>query len=195
MYQTLLCDSSFFSLLLRCDEDLAWEARQAGCPRCGGVLHSARYPRKPRGGPAGLGREFQLRQSFCCSVEGCRRRVTPASLRFLGRKVFFSVWVLLLPVLRDGPTPVRLSQLEEVFAVSRRTLLRWRRWWQQEVPQSRFWQARRGDWAVPVLARALPGSLLDRFASRAEGMGEQVLAALRWLSPLSRSAGLPEHGR
>jgi hypothetical protein len=192
LYQTLLLDSSFFALLLRCDEDLAAQVRQAGCAACGGALHSARYRRKPRGGPEGLAAEYRLRLSFCCAVEGCRRRATPPSLRFLGRKVFFGLWVLLLPVLREGPTPQRLSRLEEVFAVSRRTLLRWRRWWREVVPRSRFWQARRGDWASPVALAALPGSLLAGFSDLA-AVSERVLAALRWLAPLSAGAGWPEH--
>jgi hypothetical protein len=62
LYQTLLRDSSFFALLLRFDEDLAAEVRQAGCGMCGGALHSARYPRKPRGGPAMLGAEHRRRR-------------------------------------------------------------------------------------------------------------------------------------
>ncbi len=180
MYQSLLRDSSFFELLLRMDEDLGAEVRQGGCPFCGGVLHSARYPRKPRGGPVELGGEHRRRQSFCCAVQGCRKRVTPSSLRFLGRKVFFSVWVLLLPVLREGPTPARLSRLEEVFAVSRRTLLRWQRWWREGVPQSRFWQARCGDWATPIAPETLPGSLVARFSHLATA-SERVLSVLRWL--------------
>lgn len=188
MYQSLLLDSSFFDLLLRFDEDLAAEVRQGGCEVCGGVLHSARYRRKPRGGPAGLGAEHGWRYSFCCAVEGCRRRASPPSVRFLGRKVFFGLWVLLLPVLREGPTPQRLSRLEEVFAVSRRTLLRWRQWWREVVPRSRFWQARRGDWASPVATQALPGSLLVGFSALA-GASEQVLSALRWLAPLSAGPG------
>ena len=97
MYQRLLREASFFELLLQFDEDLAGEVREAGCP-CGGVLHSARYPRKPRGGPESLGREHAMRASFCCAEDGCRRRATPPSLRFLGRKVFFGVVVLLLPI-------------------------------------------------------------------------------------------------
>jgi hypothetical protein len=192
LYQTLLLDSSFFALLLRFDEDLARQVRQAGCTACGGALHSARYRRKPRGGPEGLGAEHRLRQSFCCAAEGCRRRATPPSLRFLGRKVFFGLWVLLLPVLREGPTPQRLSRLEEAFAVSRRTLLRWRRWWREVVPSSRFWQARRGDWASPVALAALPGSLLAGFSDLV-AVSERVLAVLRWLAPLSAGAGWPEH--
>ena len=194
MYQTLLCDSSFFDLLLRFDQDLAAEVRQAGCVACGGVLHSARYPRKPRGGPAVLGPEHRRRLSFCCAVEGCRVRATPPSLRFLGRKVFFSLWVLLLPVLREGPTPERVSRLEEVFAVSRRTLLRWRRWWREVVPHSRFWRARRGDWARPVAPEALPGSLLATFSHLAAA-SERLLAALRWLAPLTAGSSLSEHAK
>jgi hypothetical protein len=193
LYQTLLRDSSFFSLLLRFDEDLATEVRQACCGSCGGALHSARYPRKPRGGPEGLGAEHRRRQSFCCAVEGCRRRATPPSLRFLGRKVFYGVWVLLLPALRDGPTPQRLNRLETVFAVSRRTLLRWRRWWREVVPHRRLWQARRGDWALPVAPEALPGSLLAGFSHLA-AVSERVLAVLRWLAPLSVGSGFLEHG-
>jgi hypothetical protein len=109
-------------------------------------------------------------------------------VRFLGRKVFFGLWVLLLPVLREGPTSQRLSRLEEVFAVSRRTLLRWRQWWREVVPHSRFWQARRGDWASPVAAQALPGSLLVGFSALAAA-SEQVLRALCWLAPLSTGSG------
>jgi hypothetical protein len=193
LYQTLLRDSSFFALLLRCDEDLAAQARQEGCPICGGVLHSARYRRKPRGGPDGLGPQYGLRQSFCCAEEQCRRRVTPPSLRFLGRKVFFSVWVLLLPILREGPTAQRLSRLETVFAVSRRTLLRWQRWWRQVVPQSRFFQAKRGDWATPLSPEALPGALVAGF-SNLETASQRVLAVLRWLVLPVSGQGLDERG-
>lgn len=180
LYQTVLRDSSLFSSLLQLDQVLADEARAAGCA-CGGALHSAHYPRKPRGGPEGLGAEHSMRLSFCCSR--CRKRVTPGSLRFLGRKVFFGVWVLLLPVLRDGVTRERLRRLEEVFDVSRRTLLRWRRFWREALPDSRFWEARRGRFATPVAVEALPGSLLEAFTGAAPS--GRVLEVLSFLSPLS----------
>lgn len=191
MYQTLLGDSSFFSLLLRCDEDLAAQARAAGCA-CGGVLHSARFPRKPRGGPADLGQEHAKRLSFCCALEGCRQRVTPPSLRFLGRKVFFGVVVLLGPILMEGPTPGRVRRLQDRFSVSERTLRRWRRWWRESVARSRFFAAARGGFARPVAGDALPGSLLTAFVTIAEP-GERVLAMLRWLGPLSLGSVDGEH--
>jgi len=183
LYQDLLRDSSFFDLLLRFDADLAQEVQAAGCP-CGGVLHSARYPRKPRGGPEELSREHGMRASFCCAREGCRRRATPPSLRFLGRKVFFGVVVVLLPILREGPSPERLRRLEQRFAVSRRTLYRWREWWQDLVPRSRWWQSERGHYATPVDAEKLPGSLLAAF-SGIEGAADRVVAVLRRLASLS----------
>ena len=182
MYQSLLQDSRHFDLLLKLDEDLAAEARRAGCG-CGGVLHSARYERKPRGGPAGLGPESAVRFSFCCAREGCRRRVTPASLRFLGRKVFFGVLVLLVPVLRDGPTPERLNRLCERFAVSVRTLRRWIRFWRETFVTSRVWQAARGRFARPVREEAMPGSLLGAFSEISE-TEDRVVAVLRLVSPI-----------
>jgi len=66
----LLRDTTLDELLFTFDQDLAAEARAAGCGRCGGTLHSARYPRKPRGGPEALGPEYETRFSFCCAADG-----------------------------------------------------------------------------------------------------------------------------
>ena len=88
LYRALLADAKFHELLLAFDRDLAKAARAAGCARCGGGLHSARFRRKPRGGPAGHGEEHNRRFSFCCASDLCRRRATPPSFRFLGRKVY-----------------------------------------------------------------------------------------------------------
>jgi len=188
LYQALLQDSSFFDLLLRFDEDLAEEVRLAGCA-CGGALHRACYERKPRGGPAGLGPEHAIRFSYCCEKEGCRRRATPASLRFLGRRVFFGMVVVLVPVLRDGPTPKRLERLSAEFAVSLRTLGRWIRWWRETFGASRFWLASHGLFARPVASQALPSSLLLAFESLGE-VRPRVLAMLRFLAPITTGKGL-----
>ncbi|HRO37681.1 hypothetical protein [Thauera sp.] len=59
--------SQFFLFLIRLDEELAAQAQAEGCS-CGGVLHRANYPRKPRGCPTLAIREaFSSRLSFCCS--------------------------------------------------------------------------------------------------------------------------------
>ena len=60
LYATLLADIRFHDLLLACDQDLADTCRAEGCELCGGRLHSARYPRKPRGRACRLGPEHDL---------------------------------------------------------------------------------------------------------------------------------------
>lgn len=190
MSHAVLGDASFFGLLYRLDVDLAAQAQARGCP-CGGVLHSARYPRKPRGGPeAGLAPDFARRHSYCCATEGCRRRKTPPSLRFLARRVYLAAVVVLVAALRDGPTAARVATLREVVGVSRRTLDRWRTWWRETFPASAFWRAARGRFVPPVAVAALPASLLARFTGA--DAAARLLAALRFLAPLTTApAGAP----
>ena len=187
MYQTLLRDANFYDFLLRLDEDLAEETRASGCS-CGGRLHQAHYWRKPRGGPQGLCRRMSLRLSYCCSEEGCRRRRTPPSLRFVGRKVFFSVVVLLVPVLREGPKRERLRRLQEVFEVSPRTVRRWQRWWRESFSQSRAMTRLQGLCVESIRREALPGSLLRVFRSICP-VSERVLCVLQalWDGPSVQS--------
>ena len=95
MCHAVLRDTRFFDLLYILDRDLADQTRTPGCA-CGGRLHQAHYLRKPRGGPADLSPDWERRFSFCCDRDGCRRRSTPPSLRFLGRRVYFGVAVVLV---------------------------------------------------------------------------------------------------
>ena len=141
MYQALLADAKFHEQLLAFDRDLAARRRAAGCPDCGGALHSANYRRKPRGRPAALGEEHDRRFSFCCSVDGCRDRSTPPSLRFLGRKVYLAVIVTLIAAMRDGVTEQRLGKLAATIGVDRRTVARWRGWWLTSFTATPFWRA------------------------------------------------------
>lgn len=185
MYQSLLGDEKLLEFLLHCDCDLAEEARGGGCGRCGGRLHRANYPRKPRGGRATLDPEQALRLSFCCAAEGCRRRLTPPSLRFLGRKVYLAAVVVLVAALRHGVTRARTTQLHELVGVSRRTLIRWRQWWRTTFAHSRFWQAARGRFRTPIAAAALPHRLLDCFPGDPRA---RLLALLRFLAPITTAS-------
>ena len=87
-----LFDDKLLELLAAEDARVARITKAAGCPRCGGRLDRADYPRKPRGGPEGTA---ERRLSFCCCRDGCRRRATPPSLVFLGRRVYLGMAVLL----------------------------------------------------------------------------------------------------
>jgi hypothetical protein len=115
--------------------------------------------------------------------------VTPPSLRFLGRKVFWGVVVLLVPVLRQGPTPKRVERLCATFAVSVRTLRRWMRWWREAFAASRFFLAARGRFALPLAIAALPSALLEALCGPG-ATTERVLAVLRFVAPITTGAGL-----
>src|SRR5262249_6247929 len=49
LYSTLLGDATFHNLLLACDRDITNQVRRRRCLLCRSSLHSANYPRKPRG--------------------------------------------------------------------------------------------------------------------------------------------------
>jgi hypothetical protein len=178
-----LTDPAFHAFLLGADRDLAEQARLQACPTCGGALHVANYERRPDGGPE----TRATRLSFCCAVEGCRKRRTPGSLRFLGRKVHLGVIVVLASILYHGLTPARRDRLDERLGVSERTLVRWRRWWLRDFAGSKFWHGVRGRFSSPVALDDLPGSLLERFEGDEES---QVVALLRFLVPITGGQGL-----
>ena len=184
MCQTLLADARRYTFLFACDQDLAAEAQRAGCA-CGGVLHVADFPRKPRGGPADLGPEHDRRLSFCCAREGCRGRVTPPSVRFLGRRVYFGAVVALVSAMRHGPTPRRVTAVGAHLGVSRRTLARWRRWWGTVFAESAFWTAAAGRFARPPERGRLPASLLECFGGDER---ERLVALLRFLAPITTAS-------
>jgi hypothetical protein len=186
LYRALLADARFHELLLAFDRDLAAAARAAGCARCGGVVHSARFRRKPRGGPGGLGEEYAQRFSFCCAVDLCRSRKTPPSFRFLGRKAWLGAVVVLVAAMRQEATATR--QLTELFGVSRRTIGRWRTWWGSAFAASPFWKVAAAAAFMPPVDRGrLPASLLERFAGDAAA---RLVALLRFILPISGGAAM-----
>ena len=182
MYQALLADAKFHELLLAIDRDLAAAARATPCVRCGGVVHSGGYQRKPRGRPDGLGEAYDRRFSFSCSRRDCRKRKTPASLRFLGPKVYVAGMVVLVSALRDRPTAARTQKLLQLVGVGRRTVGRWRTWWLDVFSPSPFWRVAAAAFMPPVDKGRLPASLLERFAG---SLQEQLIALLRFLGPIT----------
>jgi hypothetical protein len=175
-----------FEVLFAVDQDLAAGARAAGCPACGDRLHSARYPRKPRGGPADLSLGYEWRFSFCCAGEGCRRRATPPSVRFLGRRVYLGAVVVLVTALQAGITPMRAQRLRELLGVNVRTLKRWRSWWRTTFVATAFWRAVHGRFVPSVKIETLPASLLERFLSLDQQ--SRLVHMLRFVCPLTTAS-------
>jgi hypothetical protein len=189
MYHSLPSDARIWSFLASVDEDLADTARKKTCPWCGGRLHCANYPRKPRGTPDPLPEDYQLRLSFCCERDGCRKRTTPPSVRFLGRKVYLAVVVILVAAMRHGPTPRRVRELSAHFGADRRTIARWQVFWRELFPNTPFWKVAHARLAPDVDTTYLPLALLDAFLRGPDDYGgwERLL---RFLAPITTPTGL-----
>ena len=179
----LFRDSRFYELLLKFDEDLAAETKRGRCRVCGGRLDSEPYPRKPRVPPTiQLPEQYDSRFSYSCAVRTCRKRHTPASTRFLGRRIYLGVIVVLATAMQQGPAPWRMRRLREEFGMSPQTLERWRVWWREAFVESAFWKAAKAAFSPPADEASAPRSLLERFGGDEL---DQLTGLLRFLAPLS----------
>lgn len=178
MCHALLQNPNFFQLLLSIDIDLAAQARAAGC-QCGGRLHRANYPRQPRCCPPEVLADFELRFSFCCNC--CRKRTTSVSVRFLGRRVYLGLAVVLMSARRTEASGT-VAQMSEAMGIPVRTIQRWRSWWAGQFPLTPLWQAACARFMPPVDLRMLPISLAERFTGSIE---KSMQLFLCFLSPLT----------
>ncbi len=168
------------------DADLAEAVRQGGCLGClVGKLHSAKYKRKPRTGTKKI--QETVRHSFCCDQDGCRKRHTPPSVRFLGRRVYHAVVVVLVSAAHHGITPERMRVLREALGIDRRTLERWREWWLETFVQSSFWKVARARLMPVICEKSLPLSLVQAFGVDGPSSRGQLLELLSHAAILAGS--------
>ena len=186
MCHAFLTDTRFYKLLFRMDQAIAAEVQAGGCCFCGGVLHSACYPRKPRGIRSALDKRDQYRLSFCCASDDCRRRTTPPSVRFLGRKVYLGVIVVLISALEHGLSRQRRRQLIDTLNIPEQTLWRWQCWWREVFGEGPWWRMQRAGFVPPVLACRLPGELLGRLDGA--DLRERVVRLLWLIAPLTTTS-------
>jgi hypothetical protein len=188
MYHDLPGAASFWSFLLEIDQDLAETVRKNACS-CGGRLHCANYLRKPRGTLVQLSEPLCKRLSFCCDRDGCRKRVTPPSVRFLGPKVYLGAVIIVISAMRQGPTPRRVRELSKRFGADRRTIARWQVFWREHVSQTPFWKVAHARFTPVIEIVTLPFSLVDAFLCRCAGE-EGWARLLRFLAPITITGGL-----
>lgn len=181
-YHGLLGDEKFHYGLVHLDDLLAAKARKAGDP-FGGRLHRADFPRKPAGVPRRFSHLYSRRISFCGALDGDRHRLTPPSVRFLGRRVYVFAVFLLASVLRNEVNELRVAQIKGLLDVSEETLRRWRSWWLETFPTTAVWRTLRGRFVPSISVEDLPGELLHR--SRIRSVAQRVTKVLELLAPLS----------
>ena len=175
---------NIFRWLVEIDQETTRGVAAEGCLHCGGPLHRGDYPRKPRGGLlAVVGEAFSTRMSLCCGRRGCRRRATPPSVRFLGRRVYLGVAVVLASILSRAVAKAR--EIKRATGIPSRTVRRWGAWWQTGFPRSRLFRAERGRFLPPLEIAALPESLVDRFVRPGRDAAEALVGTLGFLAPLT----------
>lgn len=109
-------------------------------------------------------------------------------MRFLGRKVYVGAVVVLATVLQHGPSKKSVTALSSLLGITRRTLVRWRRWWSTVFSTSRFWTSLRGRFAPAVDEASMPASILSRMVATTDA--ERLVALLGMLAPVSTTPGL-----
>jgi len=99
--------------------------------------------------------------------------------------VYLATVVVLACVFENGLTAQRLAVLRAELGVSRRTVVRWRRWWLEDFASSAFFRVARGRFRTQAKVAGLPGTLLTRF------LGDErtrLVSTLRFLSPLTNAS-------
>ena len=183
MSQNFLFNASFHLLLIAIDQEIANDTMNRGCQYCGGKLHLADYPRSPVGIPPPFRHRYEERLSFCCDT--CRKRITPPSVRFFGRRWYPAPHHLLVSALMLGINERRLSQIKRHFGitVTESTWKRWRRGWRDFFPLTSFWQREKAlAPSINMTNKSFPRVLLNLFESTLEN---KMTLLLRFLSPLT----------
>lgn len=187
MWHEVVLNREFFALLLAIDREIAMRVKSGRCRRCDGPLCAGHYERKPRGGKlaaAGASELCVRRFSWCCGREGCRKRATPPSVRFLGRKVYLEGAILIactiVPLLEQSARAIRAAT-----GIAARTIRRWEAWWRSVFVASAIFTELRGR--VPSIdAIELPRTMIESFD------GATPLAklerAMRFLAPVTTTS-------
>lgn len=172
----------FIEELLVLDRIEAKRVQAQGCPECGGNLDRSDYERHPRG--LGILQSQKWRRiSLCC--RDCRKRTTPSSAIFLGRKVYIGLVVVLLSHLRGKANPELLSKVASLGCMSEVTIRRWLKWWKEPVLSSSFWKDKKSLFSMPVNELYFPSTLYEYFRRASSTIQTCLHNLLKFLRPLT----------
>jgi hypothetical protein len=183
-----LISGVWWLLLSSIDSAIALAVQALGCTHCQSRLDAAHFDRKVGGvASAADGASQHMRLSWCCSREGCRRRVTPPSVRFWGRLGYAGAVVLAMAA--EAPKTASGEELRRRVGCSRQSWARWR---------SRFaglWQTGTGR----AIAGWMPSGDGQRSVSAVLSLwpGEWPHRAARWqllIHPLTGGPGWENAG-
>ena len=101
-------------------------------------------------------------------------------MRFLGRRVYAGLVVVLVTVMTHGLKPGRICRIREALQIDSRTVKRWRQWWLESFVRSSFWKAARARFMPPL------------WSSFEFGERQRLLAVLQFLRPITTPAAWKE---
>lgn len=186
MFDQIEFGSEFFEALTAIDAAITARVGSEGCRFCGGPLHRGDYARKPRGGLVAAAAEaFARRFSLCCGREGCRRRATPPSVRFLGRRVYVGAVVVVASVVALAQKAAR--EIRRTTGIPARTTRRWLHWWRGPFVATAVFMEICGRLVPAVERTLLPTSVLERMNALPPVRVQKLLA---WLAPLTTTSTL-----
>jgi hypothetical protein len=198
MLHALRLAGEFFARLEKMDKAIADAVAAGRCQHCDGPLHRGNYQRKPRGGLLAVtGEAFTVRHSLCCGRRGCRKRATPPSLRFFGRRVYLEVVVVVASMVVQMVAMTARAAIAAT-GIPLRTLRRWGDWWRGAFPRLPVWRELRARLVPPPPdEKDLPRSLVARLAgggARPDAAGGSsvseptLLLAARHLAPATTNS-------
>ena len=129
--------------------------------------------------------DYSSRLSLCCAV--CRTRATSLSVRFLGRRVYLALAVVLVSGSRTASTATG-ARLGAELGVARQTLQRWQAWWTLQFPLTPLWRATCARFMPPADIAGFPGTLIERFLG---SPADSLMRLLVFLSPVTLRGGEP----
>jgi len=107
------------------------------------------------------------------------------SVRFLGRKVYVGVVVVLVSAMMQGLSERRVKRLRQALGIARRTLQHWREWWIRTFAQGRFWRAAQGQFRHRIVEERLPLGLVEAFGDQQRN---GLVNLMKFLSPITTSS-------
>ena len=182
-YYDFVAEPRFFSFLLEIDRSIAREAHKVPCRYCGGKLDQADFHRAGYGLPDEAPAEVRRRFSFCCRRDGCRRRLTPDSVRFLRGMAYTAIVRVLAAAIHHGLTPDRANFIKKNLHVSRQTSSLWIKWWREVFTPSPFWQKMRGLFMPPLDETKLPLALMNYFAIKSDTAEVSAKSIVKFIAP------------
>jgi hypothetical protein len=110
-------------------------------------------------------------------------------VRFLGRRVYAGLVIVLMTVMIHGLKPARVRRIREALQIDSRTVKRRRHWRLGNFVRSSFWKTARARFMPPVCEQRLPLSLWLKFELEER---HRLLAVLEFLRPITTPAAWKE---